>query len=211
MQNRLRLVLIALCLILFNQAMAQSQRFSLETVSGNRSIGQQHLFGYRNAKWEFQHFSLIDFEYAQKRNAIYFVRSSALYKIVDGLYLQAGIGLKNPGSFHSLLGQYRHQSKRSKLSLSSGFTWQQGRSWENSLSFELHGPSLQGWQTFTRIFLLTNLQEQQLIRGIAQFRLGLTKGNHALGLAFNLDRFSEGRELRNTGLFYKINFIPHEN
>lgn len=210
-QNRFRAALIGLCFFVFSQAQGQALRFSAEGLSGNRSIGLQHFVSYSKSNWEFQHFSLLDFEYAQKRNAIYFVRNSALYKISKGFYLQAGIGLKNPGSFYSLLGQYRFQSAYTKLSLGSGFTWQLGRSWENTLSVEQYSPKFGAWQAYAKVFFLANLQEQEIIRGIAQFRLGLLKGNQSGGLALNLDRFSEGRELRNIGVFYKINFIPHEN
>ncbi|HCS19094.1 MAG TPA: hypothetical protein DIW47_00775 [Bacteroidetes bacterium] len=203
--------LIGICLLFFSEASGQKLLVSPELLGGHRSLAQQHFASYTFGIWEAQHFSLIDFEYQSQQNNIFFIRNAVLYRLPKNVYLQAGIGLKNPGSFYSLLAQYRYQAKSTRISVSSGVTWQEGSSWENSLSVEHYSSASRKWRAYMRMLLISNTREKEVLRGIAQFRLGIARQEHHGGLALNIDRFSEGKQLYNIGIFYKINLIKHEN
>lgn len=191
-----------------NQLQGQELKFSPELLSGHRSLSYAHLVKYSFCEnITVDNLTLYDSEYTSDVNNFFFIRNSVSLKLIKGFSMNASIGLKNPGSFVSVLMNYQYSNDHLFLRFSVGSNYHLGFTLEQSLILNYSpeiSPKISG---YFNLFLLTEHNRREILRGIQQVRIGLKQKMIAYGIGANLDQFSNStRALFNLGLFIKFNF-----
>jgi hypothetical protein len=187
---------------------AQSADFYPEMVIGNRSTGYQHFIGYSfNDTWSINNVTLLDSEYNNNKNNIFFIRNMLSYRLNDHFKTNVAVGIKNPGTFASLTSQIQFEKSNFSLSYAIGSTYQDGFTLEQTLQLK-YTPNLnKNIQVYINLFVVINTNLKALDRGIQQLRFGIKKDKLITGIAVNLDQFTKAEKtLENFGLFIKYNF-----
>ncbi|UII31106.1 hypothetical protein LVD17_22705 [Fulvivirga ulvae] len=200
-------LIIGVCLILARAVQAQTA-FSPETIAGHRSFTYNHnltlslteKIGLTNISW-------FDADYRNSANHIYFIRSGLSYRLEEAWRFDAGVGMKNPGSFATVSLGYQRFREVFSFSCTAGATYQAGWTMEPVL-WAAWTPKLSSAQhLYLSLFVTGNIDKEAVQRGIQQVRLGLTQGQISYGLAANFDQFNDfTNTLYNLGFFLKGTF-----
>lgn len=187
---------------------AQGVNFSPELVIGHRSIGYQHVIGYKfNNQWSINNISLFDTEHTNDKNNIFFIRNMLSYHINKHFIANAAIGIKNPGQFATVSSQYQYNTSNFKISYAIGSTYQKRLTLEQTLILNYTPMLNKTIQGYINLFVVVNTNLKVLDRGIQQLRIGIKKENLITGIAVNLDQFNKAEKtLENFGVFIKYNF-----
>lgn len=202
---------ISIVIFLFfstSQIGAQELSYSPEFVIGNRSVSFQHFVNVSfSENWSINNLVLIDSEYENDENNIFFIRNSLGYKLSDLIQLNGGVGLKNPGAFMTGNVQFSLKNNSLNINYSVGSTYQEGFTLEQNL-FLKYTPIISGsFRPFLKLFIVMNTNFKSIDRSLQQFRLGIEKDLASFGFATNLDQFNNGsKTLENFGVFVKYNF-----
>lgn len=202
---------ISIVIFLFfstSQIGAQELSYSPEFVIGNRSVSFQHFVNVSfSENWSINNLVLIDSEYENDENNIFFIRNSLGYKLSDLIQLNGGVGLKNPGAFMTGNVQFSLKNNSLNINYSVGSTYQEGFTLEQNL-FLKYTPIISGsFRPFLKLFIVMNTNFKSIDRSLQQFRLGIEKDLVSFGFATNLDQFNNGsKTLENFGVFVKYNF-----
>ncbi|MFD0842232.1 hypothetical protein ACFQ1F_01710 [Flaviramulus multivorans] len=187
--------------------LAQHLNYNPEIVLGYRSYTYQHKINYNfNDKLKLTNITYYDTEYNNDNNNIYFLRNSLSYGVHKNIGLSLGIGLKNPGSFATISGNFHYKSDSIWLLYSAGITYQNDFTLEQ-VAFIEYKPLINN-EVYGLIKVQSNgninFKEQE--RGIQQIRIGIKKKQRQYGLAANFDQFKNNKTLNNYGFFYKHEF-----
>lgn len=202
---------ISIVIFLFfstSQIGAQELSYSPEFVIGNRSVSFQHFVNVSfSENWSINNLVLINPEFENDENNIFFIRNSLGYKLSDLIQLNGGVGLKNPGAFMTGNVQFSLKNNSLNINYSVGSTYQEGFTLEQNL-FLKYTPIISGsFRPFLKLFIVMNTNFKSIDRSLQQFRLGIEKDLVSFGFATNLDQFNNGsKTLENFGVFVKYNF-----
>jgi|GEM_PF-438170 len=187
---------------------AQQLLYTPEILLGHRSLSYLHGVQYGIAsKWAVSNVTFLDTEYHSDKNNIFFIRNAVSYSTSRALSFHVGLGLKNPGSFASIWGQYKFSTPSIHLQYSVGTTYQHKLTLEQSLQLEYLprlGTTLKG---YFKVQATANLTRDEYQRGFQYIRMGIKSLKSTYGIAANLDQFNNStKTLENLGLFFKYNF-----
>lgn len=197
---------LALYWLISVNASAQKLSFIPDYLIGHRSLTYLHIINYHvNPRWKLNNLTLFDSEYNDNRNNIYFIRNSVSYHFSNKIAANVGIGIKNPGSFITLSGQYKYSKPEFILFYSIGVTYQNGFTLEQSLSAEFNLFQSESFQLYISALAIANLSIKEYQRGVQMIRLGLRRKSFSYGLALNMDQFNNRKALENAGIFIKYN------
>jgi hypothetical protein len=201
--SKMKILLLVLFTPIFLHA--QKLQFSSDLLAGHRSTTSLHQAGVKfNSSLSLLHLGLLDVEYKEKPNNIYFIRTMLSYGISKYFAVQVGMGLKNPGNFSSLLLNYRYSNPYLFISYSAGTTYQSSFTFEQALNVEytpLLSKSLRG---YFQVMAIGNIDNKGLQRGLQYSRAGLKKQGLIAGLGMNLDQLNYMEKcISNAGIFIK--------
>lgn len=187
---------------------AQNFYYVPEMVFGNRSNSYIHIVNYDiNNDWSFNNVSIYDTEYSNNENNLFFIRNLLAYKLDDHYKMNAGFGIKNPGAFISLSGQYHLNRSSFNLTYILGSTYQNGFTLEQSMIFNFTPSLSEKIELYFNLLVISNTDLKIINRGIQQIRLGIKQNQFKIGIASNLDQFNNAsKTLINSGLFIKHKF-----
>ena len=201
------LSLILVC-ILSVEVPAQRVTYVPDMNLGHRSFTYFHTITYPfNDKIKINNLTLLDTEYQEDKNNIFFIRNTVSYSLSQKIALNAAVGIKNPGSFLTASAQYRVVKPTYWFAYSLGTTYQRGFTLEQSIAFDLSPYLTESLQLYFNLLAIANVHRQGYQRGLQFVRLGLKQQQASYGLALNLDQFNNNtKTLQNAGLFIKYHF-----
>ncbi|MBB5283927.1 hypothetical protein HNQ92_002070 [Rhabdobacter roseus] len=175
---------------------------------GHRSFTYLHTISYSfNDKIRINNLTLLDTEYQEDKNNIFFIRNTVSFSISQKIALNAAVGIKNPGSFLTASAQYRVVKPTYWFAYSLGTTYQRGFTLEQAVSFDYSPYLTQTLQLYFNLLAIANVHRQGYQRGLQFVRLGLKQQKASYGFALNLDQFNNNtKTLQNAGLFIKYHF-----
>lgn len=191
-----------------SKLIAQSLNYLPDMVIGNRSFTYLHNINYHfNDRVKINNLTLFDTEYKVNKSNIYFIRNTLSYNFSKNISLNTAFGIKNPGSFFTVSGQFRTQKPTYSFAYSLGTTYQSGLTLEQAMSFDFSPHLTEQLRLFFSFLAIANIKHKDYQRGIQLIRLGLKDKKASYGLALNLDQFNNNtKTLANTGIFIKYNF-----
>ncbi|MBW2936760.1 hypothetical protein KXJ69_01500 [Aureisphaera sp. CAU 1614] len=206
----MKTILQFIVFILFGLQLTHGQllSFTPEIVLGTRSHTYQHYINYSfDSNWSINNVTLFDAEYFTEGNTIFFIRNMLAYKVSKHYKINAGFGVKNPGTFSTINGQYQLTKSKLKLNYSIGTTYQEGFTLEQNISLNYTPRLTNTLDFYLSVFAVMNTDFKMINRGIQQVKIGVKKGDIMFGLAGNLDQFNNtSKTLENYGVFIKYNF-----
>lgn len=201
-----RHISLALYWLISVKLSAQKLSFIPDHLIGHRSFTYFHNINYQlSQRWKVNNLTLFDSELKENRNNIFFIRNTLSYNFSKNIAANFGIGIKNPGSFLTLSGQYKYFNPKFTFSYSLGVTFQSGFTLEQSLSFEFILFQSKSLQLYTSALAIANINTREYQRGLQMIRLGVRIKSLSWGLALNMDQFNNRSGLENAGIFFKYN------
>jgi hypothetical protein len=190
------------------QIQGQELFFTPEIVLGTRSHSYQHYINYNfDNTWSINNVILFDNEYFDDGNTIFFIRNMLAYTVGKHYKINAGIGIKNPGSFSTINVHYQLAKSNLKLSYSLGTTYQEGFTMEQNISLNYTPKLTKTVNFYLGVFAVMNTDFKIINRGIQQVKVGVKKRDIMFGFASNFDQFNNAsKTLENYGIFLKYNF-----
>lgn len=190
------------------QIHGQQLSYTPEIVLGNRSYSYQHSINYKlDSIWSINNISLFDTEYYTDTNTIFFIRNMLGYNVGKHYKINAGVGVKNPGAFSTINGQYQFSKSNLRLNYSIGTTYQKGFTLEQNISLNFTPKLTNTLDFYINVFAVMNTDFKLINRGIQQVKIGVKNKATIFGFAAHLDQFNNtSRTLENYGVFLKYNF-----
>jgi hypothetical protein len=200
-------IMLIFCL-LAGRLYAQQLSYTPDLVAGHRSMTYMHNVHYHfNKKIKINNLTLFDTEYSSDKRNIFFIRNNFSYNVFRNITLNAGFGMKNPGSFYTASTQFRTAHPIYTFAYSVGATYQNGFTLEQSIVLEYYPFLTEKLQAYCNLLAIANINQKEYQRGVQYIRLGLKENKMVYGLAFNADQFNNGKEiLINAGGFIRYTF-----
>lgn len=179
--------------------------YNFEVLLGNRAVFYQHSANANLLyKLRFNNVTQFENEYGSNRNNIYFIRNAVSYPILKRITLNAAFGIKNPGVFTSLFFNYSLLANNFRLNYSVGITLQEKYAYEQMFVIQKSFKINEKNAINTSFQALTNIAENQYIRGFQQIRVGISSHQYSYGIATNFDQFNNNHKtLSNYGIYFK--------
>lgn len=182
--------------------------YSPELVGGHRSVTYMHQAAFPvGDRGRLSNMVLVDKDYGKDKNNIFFVRTAFSLHLLPEVAVHIMAGLKNPGSFATILSQYKLSRPRYALSYAIGATYQGGLTLEQSLFAECSPVLSTKRSGYISASATANITSKKYQRGIQFIRLGIKEKTIIYGVALNFDQFDNGaKTLENAGIFIRHQF-----